>query len=95
MPTFQVRNRITRIVLGTVTVEDPEDVLIALAQEAGCDIEDIARSLGKTVEAAKAALDIIQVDEGEREFAPPGQRRGKASSSRQGKLPLPPRRLFG
>ncbi len=85
MPTFQVRNKRTKIVLGEVTVPDETKVLDALASDTGCGIDDVARSLGSTVEDAKAALDIVEVREDT-----PMPRKPKAEFRT-----LPRRRLFG
>lgn len=61
MPTFQVRNKRTKIILGEVTVEDPAQVLDALVDACGCSIDDVAASLGSTLEEARAALEIVEV----------------------------------
>lgn len=82
MPTFQVRNRRTKMVLGEVTVADPADVLDGLKDATGSSIEEIALSLGSTVKEATAALDIIEIKQALRpstrkrlEFAPLSRRR--------------------
>jgi hypothetical protein len=83
MPRFQVRNRVAKVILGEVIVQRPEDVLQALADETGADIEDIARALGTSVEEARAAIEIVEIVE-----AP-------ARSARTGDPgPLPPRRAM-
>lgn len=89
MPKFTVCNRLTRMVLGEVEVDDPADVLDQLCVQTGSSIEDIALSLGKTVEQAKAALDIIQTEE-----AAPVLRGPSRPGKRVAKATLAPRRLF-
>ncbi len=84
MPTFQVRNRRTKMVLGEVTVADPADVLNELKDATGSSIEEIALSLGSTVEEATAALDVIEI----KSSAKPG------SFGRLQSAPLPRRQLF-
>jgi len=88
MPMYQVRNRKSRIILGEVVVDDPTHVLSRLAEETGTTIEDIANSLGKTVEEAKEAVDIV-------EMAMPHQNRPAASRKRIEFPPLPRRQMFG
>ena len=61
MPTFQVRNKRTKIVLGEVIVADPAGVLNELKDATGSSIEEIALALGSTVEEAMASLDIVEV----------------------------------
>jgi hypothetical protein len=84
MPTFRVQNRVTRIILGEVTVDEPSQVLDALADATGCSIDDIARSLGATLEEAAAALDIVEV-----RFSNPKPQAVKAPSR-----PLKPKGLY-
>lgn len=86
MPTFQVRNRATKMVLGEVTVEDPTKVLEQLREATGSSIEDIALALGSTLEEAEAALDIVVV-----RGSPPQQRRVRKAEVAS----LPRRQLFG
>lgn len=86
MPTFQVRNKRTKMILGTVSVADPTEVLAALADTTGTTIDDIATSLGSTVEAAKEALDVVEV----REPKTPGGAKKKVDFA-----PLPRRAMFG
>ena len=86
MPKFQVRNSKTRMILGDVIVADPKKVLSTLAEETGTTIEEIAHSLGSTVEEAKATLQIVEVLE----------ESWKQLAVRKKAVPaLPPRRLFG
>ena len=84
MQRFEVRNKITGACLGTVAVERPEDVLDQLANDTGGSVEDIARSLGDTAEAAMMALEILPL-------ADEAQSRAQHSSRRSG---LPARSLF-
>ena len=78
MPTYRVINRKTRVMMGEVVSETPDGVLAALADQTDSSIEEIAHSLGKTVDDAKAALDIVEVGPAE----PPARKgvkvRGKA-----------------
>jgi hypothetical protein len=87
VPTFQVINRRAKLVLGEVTVDDPSAVLDALAEMTGTAIEEIAESLGKTVEEAKAALDIVELSE-------PRPVRHSERGTRQFKARLSPKRIF-
>ena len=84
MPTFQVRNKRTKIVLGEVTVADPEDVLDGLKDATGSSIEEIAHSLGSTIEEAVASVDIVEVK------VPKQEKRPRKPEF----APLPRRRLF-
>lgn len=84
MPTFQVRNRRTKMILGEVVVDDPATVLDALKDSLDCTIEEIAASLGSTVEEAKAALDIIEMSAPER----------RGDRPKVGRAAPAPRRLF-
>lgn len=86
MQTFLVRNRLTRMTLCEVSVDDPEHVLEAAAQVTGSSIEEIAKSLGRNVEEAMEALDIVPVLNEE----PDRRRRVK----RFDKQILAPRRLY-
>lgn len=61
MPTFEVRNRRSKMVLGEVIVETPEQVIAALLDVTGSSMEDLTASLGGTMEAAVAALDIVEI----------------------------------
>ena len=85
MPTYQVRNRRTKMVLGEVSVAEPEMVIDELKDATGSSIDEIARSLGATLEEARAALDIVEVGE------PKGHRRGNKMEF----VPLPRRQMFG
>jgi hypothetical protein len=73
--------------LGEVIVDDPGHVLARLAEETGTTIEDIAGSLGKTVEEAKEAIDIVEM---------PEPRASKSSVRKRVEFPpLPRRQMFG
>ena len=61
MPTFEVRNRRTKMVLGEVVVERPDEVIDALLDVTGTSVDELASSLGGTLEEATAALDIVEV----------------------------------
>ncbi len=61
MASYEVRNTRSRMVLGTVSVQEPEQVLDALLTETCSTMEDLALSLGSTREEAAAALDIVAV----------------------------------
>ena len=58
---YEVRNTKTGALLGTVAVERAEDVLDQLAKDTGGTVDDIARSLGDSAEAAMQALSIVEV----------------------------------
>ena len=49
------------MVLGEVVVETPDEVVGALLDVTGSSMEDLAASLGGTLEEAAAALDIVEV----------------------------------
>ena len=85
MPLFQVRNKRAKIILGEVTVDDPSEVLSALADATGTTIDDIALSLGSSAEEAAAALDLVEI----KQSAKPGSRK------RQEFAPLPRRAMYG
>jgi hypothetical protein len=87
MPRYEVRNKVTRMVLGAVVVDYDEDVLGALARETQSTVEEIAHSLGSTAEEAKAALEIVLL---------PDAHAARSAPSGKGKLVnrLPPRRLY-
>ena len=61
MPTFEVRSRMSKMVLGEVVVETHDEVVNALLDVTGSSIEDLAASLGGTMEEAVATLDIVEV----------------------------------
>ena len=81
---YEVRNTKTGALLGTVAVERAEDVLDQLAKDTGGTVDDIARSLGDTAEAAMRALSIVEVSAAGTEAQPP-----TAAKSR-----LAPRSMF-
>ncbi|MDB5597410.1 MAG: hypothetical protein JWM36_4371 [Hyphomicrobiales bacterium] len=82
---FQVRNKKRKIIIGEVSVSDPEKVLEELAMAAGSSVEEIIQSLGKNAEEACAALEIVELPEPQ-----------KASGRKRVQLDeLPRRRLFG
>jgi hypothetical protein len=83
MPRFEVRNKLTMVVMGEVVVEHPEDVLDALAATTQSTVEQIAWSLGKSLEEAKVALEIVEIPEPH-----------KPSGKRKLVNALPPRPLF-
>ncbi len=85
MASYEVRNTRSRMVLGTVSVQEPEQVLDALLTETCSTMEDLALSLGKTAEEAAAALDIVEVRDA---VPPPARGRAKGRIAKT----MPPRR---
>lgn len=93
MPRYEVRNKVTRMVLGEVVVDYDEDVLRALAYATQSTVEEIAHSLGKTAEEAKAALEVVLLPD-----APAARGVGPGNGGGAGKSKLatrlPPRQMF-
>ena len=62
MKAYEIRNKKTGVIMGQVHTDNYQDVLPTFAEMCGCTIDDIADSLGQSVEEAKAALDIVEID---------------------------------
>lgn len=60
MRTFEVRNRLTGMVIAEVAVDRPEQVLSRVVEETGSAVEDVAAALGKTMAEIREALEIIE-----------------------------------
>ena len=60
MRTFEVRNKLTGMVIAEVAVEHPEQVIDQVIAETGSAIEDVAAALGKDMSEVREALEIVE-----------------------------------
>ena len=63
MHTYEIRNRRTRMILGEVHVDQPEDALNEWMADSGMTLEDIFSAFGGSMDTVRASLDIVEVEQ--------------------------------